>query len=117
VHAIFCIEPDYVDRNNFKGTYSRNIFIRNNTIKTFDAPILLATSVDGMVFEGNTVEQTDAYAPIFPNIPNLKIVNSNNVVIRNNSYKSLTGKEGTVSIDAKTTNVDLKNNTSFQKIN
>jgi hypothetical protein len=118
VHAIVTIEPDYVDKNNFSGTYSRNIFIRNNTIKTFDAPILLATSVDGLIFEGNTVEQTNAYAPLYPNIANVKIVNSNKVVIGNNTYKSLTGgKEGTLAIDAKSTNIDLKNNISFKQVN
>ncbi|MEJ8819483.1 right-handed parallel beta-helix repeat-containing protein [Lacibacter sp. H407] len=117
VHAIFSIEPDYVDKNNINESYSRNIFIRNNQIKTFDSPILLATSVDGIVFEGNTIEQTNAYEPLFPNTPNLKIVNCNRVVIGNNTYKSLSGKEGTLSIDEKTTNVDLKKNKSFAKLN
>lgn len=117
VHAIVTIEPDYVEKNNFNGTYSKNIFIRNNKIKTFDAPILLATSVDGIHFENNTIEQTDAYVPLYPNVPNIKVVNSNRVIIGNNTYKSLNGKEGTLSIDEKTTNVDLKNNSSFKKIN
>jgi hypothetical protein len=114
VHAIVTIEPDYVDKNNFSGTYSKNIFIRNNTIKTFDAPILLATSVDGIVFEGNKIEQTNAYEPIFPNIPNVKIVNSTRIIIDNNSYKSLTGKEGTISIDERTSNVSMKNNLNLK---
>ena len=117
VHAIVTIEPDYVDKNNYNGTYSKNIFIRNNTIKTFDAPILLVTSVDGIIFEGNTIEQTSAYKPLFPNVPNLKILNSNRVTISKNAYKSLSGKDGTISIDSKTTNVDLKNNNSFKTIN
>lgn len=117
VHAIVTIEPDYVDKKNYSGTYSKNIFIRNNTIKTFDAPILLATSVDGITFEGNKIEQTEAYTPLFPNVPNIKVINSNKVVIANNSYKSLKGVDGTISIDEKTTNVDIKNNTSFKKVN
>jgi hypothetical protein len=117
VHAIVTIEPDYVDKNNINGTYSRNIFIRNNQIKTFDAPILIATSVDGLVFEGNTIEQTNAYEPLYSNHPNIKVVNSNRVEIGNNSYKSLAGKEGTVSVDQKSTNVNLNNNRSFIKTN
>jgi hypothetical protein len=117
VHAIVTIEPDYVDKNNFDGTYSKNIFIRNNQIKTFDAPILIATSVDGLVFEGNTIEQTNAYEPLYSNHPNIKVVNSNRVEIGNNSYKSLSGKEGTVSVDQKSTNVNLNNNRSFIKTN
>jgi hypothetical protein len=117
VHAIVTIEPDYVDMNKYEGTYSKNIFIRNNQIKTFDAPILIATSVDGLVFEGNAIEQTNAYEPLYPNQPNLKVVNSNRVEIGNNSYKSLSGKEGTVSIDQRSTNVQLNNNSSFIKTN
>lgn len=108
--AVILIDPQYADNNNVQNFYSRNIIIRNNTIKAFDAPILFANAVDGLVFEGNSIKQTDTYIPIFPEKPNLKIINSNRVVISNNIYKSLSGKEATLSIDEKTTNVTLNNN-------
>jgi hypothetical protein len=116
VHAIVTIEPDYVDKN-YSGTYSKNIFIRNNTIKTFDAPILLVTSVDGLLFEGNQIEQTNAYEPIYASYPNIKVVNCNRIDINNNEYKSLSGKDGTISVDNKSTNVNMKNNGSLTKQN
>jgi hypothetical protein len=113
VHPIINIEPEYGDKNLVKETYSKNIIIRNNQIKTFDSPILFANGVDGLLFEGNNIVQTKTYLPIFPNNPNLKIINSNRVTIGKNPYKSLSGKEGTLSIDDKTTEVNLINNDSF----
>jgi hypothetical protein len=111
--SVILIDPQFGNMNNDVHPYSRNITIRNNLIKTFDAPILFANGVDGLWFEGNKIEQTSAYKPIFPNQPNLKIINSNRVVIGQNTYQSSTGKEGTLSIDKKTTNVTLLVNKSF----
>lgn len=79
--------------------YHKNIVIRNNDIFTFDAPVLKATSVDGLTFESNKVIQTDAYKPIFPNEPNLKIEHCRNVSIKNNTYKLLNGTYTELSLD------------------
>ncbi len=117
MHPIILIEPDYLDKKSITETYSKNIFIRNNKIKTFDSPILLAMSVDGLVFEGNTIEQTDTYLPIFANHPNLKIINCKKVVLENNTYKSLSGKPGTISVDEKSTEININKNPSFQSVN
>jgi parallel beta-helix repeat protein len=115
--SIVTIAPEYGEKANINETYSRNIIIQNNQIKTFDSPILLATSVDGIIFEGNTIVQTDTYKPLFPNNPNLEIINCRRVVIGNNSYKSLSGKKGIVSLDKKTTNVTMTHNDSFEQLN
>jgi len=114
--AVFLIDPQYVDKNDFSGKYSRDITIRNNTIKTFDNSIMLAMSVDGLIFENNEIIQTDTYKPIFPNIENIRIVNCNNVVIRGNTYSKLNGEDGTLSIDDKTTNVTLSKKDEFKRI-
>lgn len=115
--AVFLIDPQYIDKNNFSGTYSRNIKIRNNIIKTFDSSILLAMSVDGLYFENNTIIETETYQPIFPDITNIRIVNSKNVVVKGNTYKSLDGEnKGNLSIDDKSSNVKLDKKDAFKKI-
>lgn len=115
--SIFLIDPQYVDKDDFEGTYSRNITIRNNTIKTFDSSILLAMSVDGLKFENNTIIQTDTYEPIFPEITNLRIVNSKNVTIKKNTYKTLDGKnKGSLSVDEKSTEVNLNKKDAFKAL-
>lgn len=113
--SIFLIDPQYVDKNNFKGVYSRDITIRNNTIKTFDNSILVAMSVEGLVFENNTIIQTDTYKPIFPNTDNIRIINCNNVSIKENTYKRLDGKKGTLSIDEKSTNIQIDRKDAFKQ--
>lgn len=112
--SIFLIDPQYVDKKNFNGNYSKNITIRNNTVKTFDSSILHAISVDGLVFENNTIIQTDKYKPIFPNISNLRIVNCTNVAIKGNQYKSLNDSmKGSIEIDKKSTNVNISKKDGF----
>jgi len=116
--SIIMIDPQYPSGSNiFKNYYSSNIIIRENKIRTFDSSILSAVSVDGLVFERNTIEQTNKFKPLFPNQPNLNIINCDNVVIENNTYKSLTGKKGTIKIDGKTKNIILNKNDQFIKQN
>ena len=113
--AIFLIDPQYVDKKNFEGKYSKNITIRNNTIKTFDSSILVAMSVDGLTFENNEIIQTDTYKPIFPNTDNVQIINCNNVLIKGNTYKKIDGKETSITIDEKSTNVNVAKGDAFKK--
>ena len=115
IQAVFLIDPEYSDKNNIEGKFSKNITIRNNIIKTFDSSILVAISVDGLVFENNEIIQTDRYKPIFPNAENLHITNCNNVTIKGNTYKKLDGKEATVFIDEKSTNVKVDTKDAFSK--
>ena len=112
--SIFLIDPQYVDKENFKGIYSRNITIRNNTIRTFDSSIMKAMSVDGLVFENNTIIQTNKYKPLFPKIDNLRIINCNNVIIKGNKFESLTGKKGSITVDSQSTNVKVSKTDAFQ---
>lgn len=112
--SIFLIDPQYVDKKNFEGIYSRNIIIRNNIIKTFDSSIMLAMSVDGLVFENNQIIRTNKYKPIFPKVTNLRIVNCNNVVIKGNTYKSLDSKKGSLEIDKQSSNVTVDKRDAFK---
>jgi len=107
--AVLQITPEQ-DLSDFKGEsfYSKNIIIRNNTFQTFDAPILVAKSVDGLIFQGNNVIQTDTYKPLFPNEPNLKIRNCRDLIIEGNTYKLLSGGYSDLTIDSDA--LELNNN-------
>lgn len=112
--SVFLIDPQYVDKDDFEGYYSRNITIRNNIIRTFDSSIMLAMSVDGLVFENNEIIQTDTYDPIFPDVENIRIVNCKDVKISGNSYKNLNGEEkGTLVIDEKSIRVEVDKKDAF----
>jgi hypothetical protein len=91
--AILLIDPEQ-ELSEYKGEgyYHKDIIIRNNDFYTFDSPVLKAESVDGLTFQSNRVIQTDAYKPIFPDEPNLKINHCKNVTIKDNTYKLLTGE-------------------------
>jgi len=113
--AIFLIDPQYVDKKNFEGKYSKNITIRNNIIKTFDSSILVAMSVDGLTFENNEIIQTDTFKPIFPNSKNIQIINCNDVTIKNNRFKRIDKKDPSITIDEKSTNVRVFKGDAFHK--
>ena len=98
--AIILIDPEQeLSEDKKAGFYHKDIIIRNNDFYTFDSPVLVAESVDGLIFQSNRVIQTDAYEPIFPNEPNLKINHCKNVNIKDNTYKLLTGEFSTLSLN------------------
>lgn len=111
--SVIQITPEYDAHDLIQGKYSRNIIIRDNTINTFDASILWAISVDGLKFEGNQITQTQTYRPLFPDIPNLRIENCTKIIIKGNSYTSLDGDNGTIKMDSKSTNIQIKENKGF----
>lgn len=93
-YAIITIDPEQ-DLTDFEGSnyYSKDIIIRNNEFQAFDASVLSALSVDGLIFQNNKVIQTDAYKPLRPGEPNLKIMKCRNVKVDNNTYRLLSGKQ------------------------
>ncbi|MBV5313496.1 MAG: hypothetical protein JZU47_09380 [Prolixibacteraceae bacterium] len=113
--SIIMIDPEYDKDLDIQEKYSRNILIRNNKINTFDASILRAISVDGLTFEANQITQTQTYQPIFPDAPNLKIENCNQVSIKGNTYLSLDGDSGTIKTDSNSTNMKINSNEGFNK--
>jgi len=108
--ALIQITPHYESPDFVKDKYSSNISIRNNTINTFDSSILWAISVDGIKFEGNHITQTQTYRPIFPDVPNIRIENCNQVSIKGNTYQSVEGNAGTIRIDSKSTDIQVLEN-------
>ncbi|MEQ8548703.1 MAG: right-handed parallel beta-helix repeat-containing protein [Cyclobacteriaceae bacterium] len=107
--AVLQISPEQ-DLKGSQGEtyYSSNIIIRNNIIETFDSPILMAKSVDGLVFQGNQIIQTDTYKPLFHGEPNLKIENSRGVLLEENTFKLLSGEyvQFTIDLDDQTTTLN-----------
>ncbi|WP_027138666.1 right-handed parallel beta-helix repeat-containing protein [Gaetbulibacter saemankumensis] len=98
--AIILIDPEqHLNKSQVEGYYHKDIIISNNDFYTFDSPILKAESVDGLIFKSNRVIQTDAYSPIFPDEPNIKINHCKNVTLKDNTYKLLTGEYLNLSVE------------------
>jgi len=60
-NAVISIYPEIPDLKNQKLYFHSGITIENNEFDTFDAPILYAKSVDGLIFRNNPVRQNHEY--------------------------------------------------------
>lgn len=70
-NAVISIYPEIPDlkgqQQYFHGGPEGGIVIEDNEFETFDAPILYAKSVDGLVFCNNTIKLNTEYKPFHPN--------------------------------------------------
>ena len=70
-NAVISISPEIPDlkgqQQYFHGGPEGGIVIEDNEFETFDAPILYAKSVDGLVFRNNTIKLNTEYKPFHPN--------------------------------------------------
>lgn len=70
-NAVISIYPEIPDlkgqQQYFHGGPEGGIVIEDNEFETFDAPILYAKSVDGLVFRNNTIKLNTEYEPFHPN--------------------------------------------------
>ena len=70
-NAVITIYPEIPDlkgqQQYFHGGPEGGIVIEDNEFETFDAPILYAKSVDGLVFRNNTIKLNTEYKPFHPN--------------------------------------------------
>ncbi len=67
-NAIISIYPEIPMLAFQKKYFHSNILIENNEFETFDRPILYAKSVDGIVFQNNTITKNNDFVP-FHNMP------------------------------------------------
>ena len=68
VISIYTEIPDLKGQQQyFHGGPEGGIVIEDNEFETFDAPILYAKSVDGLVFRNNTIKLNTEYKPFHPN--------------------------------------------------
>ena len=65
--------------------YERNIRIEENLFRTFNEQLLRARSVGGLIFRGNTIEQSDTYRP-YNQLPTVDVRGCEEVVIEDNRY-------------------------------
>lgn len=67
-NAIISIYPEIpelqLQQHYFHGGAPRAIVIEDNTFDTFDAPLLYAKSVYGLIFQNNTVKHNTEYPPL-----------------------------------------------------
>lgn len=70
-NAVISIYPEIPDlkgqQQYFHGGPEGGIVIEDNEFETYDAPILYAKSVDGLVFRNNTIKLNTEYKPFHPN--------------------------------------------------
>ena len=70
-NAVISIYPEIPDlkgqQQYFHGGPEGGIVIEDNEFETFDAPILYAKSVYGLVFRNNTIKLNTEYKPFHPN--------------------------------------------------
>lgn len=70
-NVVISIYPEIPDlkgqQQYFHGGPEGGIVIEDNEFETFDAPILYAKSVDGLVFRNNTIKLNTEYKPFHPN--------------------------------------------------
>lgn len=66
-NAVISIYPEIPDLKNqkkyFHGGPEGGIVIEDNEFDTFDAPVLYAKSVDGLIFRNNTIKKNTEYKP------------------------------------------------------
>lgn len=63
-NAVISIYPEIPDlKNQVKYFHKGSIVIENNEFDMFDAPLLYAKSVQGLIFRNNTIKQNNVYKP------------------------------------------------------
>ena len=89
-NAIISIYPEIPDlagqQKYFHGGNGKGVVIENNTFETFDAPIVYAKSLDGLVFKGNRIVQNNDYEPFHWNKHRFLFERVRNAVIENNEF-------------------------------
>ena len=83
VISIYPEIPNLKDQQKyFHGGTKDAIIIENNVFETFDAPLLYAKSVDGLIFRNNVIKKTTEYKPfhwnknrfLFERVTNVQII-------------------------------------------
>ncbi|BDI30308.1 alpha-1,3-galactosidase B [Capsulimonas corticalis] len=88
------IDPSIKDENLSAGFFHKNVVFENNTIKTFDTPIVHAKSIDGLTIQGNVVTKTNTHPGFSQDAAQYRVRSSQNVIIAGN--RNTDGSEPTV---------------------
>ncbi|WP_366185816.1 right-handed parallel beta-helix repeat-containing protein [Flavobacterium ovatum] len=88
--------------------YHQNIRFTNNTIKSYNGLLVSATSVKGLVIEGNTVELSKSY-PVGSKLPAIALDYCEDVTIGKNTFKGFNWPM-TIKKSSNSTNVKVSSN-------
>ena len=72
----------------FHGGEGKGVVIEDNVFETFDAPIVYAKSIDGLVFRNNKVVQNNDFKPFHWNRYRFLLDKVANVTIENNEFSN-----------------------------
>ena len=90
-NAIISIYPEIPDlasqQKYFHGGKGEGVVIEGNIFETFDAPIVYAKSLDGLVFKGNKVVLNNDYKPFHWNKHRFLFERVKNAVIKDNDIE------------------------------
>jgi hypothetical protein len=79
--------PDLASQEKyFHGGKGKCVVIEDNVFETFDAPVVYAKSLDGLVFKGNRIIQNNDYQPFHWNRYRFLFDRVKNVKIKNNEF-------------------------------
>ncbi len=84
--AIICIQPGIPAFNATLPRFHKNIRITNNEFEVFDAAVIYAFSVEGLVINSNTIKRTTQFTPRNSNTPMFKIDACKKVEIIENNF-------------------------------
>lgn len=91
--AIISLFPEVPVINDKTPAYHRNIRIVENEFFSYDYPVLFAQSIDGLVFENNSLQRSHDYKPFHYRKATFSFIACKNVIIKNNIVdKDLLGK-------------------------
>ena len=91
-NAIISIYPEIptlkAQKKYFHGGKGQGVVIDNNTFETFDAPIVYAKSIDGLVFKNNKVIQNKDFKPFHWNQHRFLFERVINAKFKNNDFST-----------------------------
>ena len=86
--SIYPVIPELARQEKyFHGGDGKGVVIENNVFETFDAPLVYAKSLDGLVFRGNKVVTTNDFKPFHWNRHRFLFDKVTNVVIEGNEFE------------------------------
>lgn len=91
-NGIISIYPEIPDlasqQKYFHGGNGKGVVIEDNVFETFDAPIVYAKSIDGLVFRNNKIIQNNDFKPFHWNKHRFLLEKVKNFKIKNNHFST-----------------------------